>query len=101
MFHYVGIENNKITSKTELSKTIVLSEGYKVVNEELYKSIGAIPCSFVEDKNGITSIEYIELISQPEEPKEPTEMDILKTSNESLNLQIIDLWETLIDGGIL
>jgi hypothetical protein len=30
-----------------------------------------------------------------------SEMDIVKEQNEDLNLQIITLWETLIDGGVL
>jgi hypothetical protein len=30
-----------------------------------------------------------------------TEMDVLREKNEDLNLQIITLWETLIEGGVL
>lgn len=34
-------------------------------------------------------------------PKVETVIDVLKKQNEDLNLQIIDLWETLISGGVL
>jgi hypothetical protein len=30
-----------------------------------------------------------------------SEIDILKDQNAELNLQIIDLWETLINGGLV
>jgi hypothetical protein len=34
-------------------------------------------------------------------PVTPTEMDVLKEQNAELNLQIIDIWETLIIGGVV
>jgi hypothetical protein len=35
------------------------------------------------------------------EPKPKTEIDILKDQNADLNLQIIDLWETLLGSGVV
>jgi hypothetical protein len=34
-------------------------------------------------------------------PVEPDEITLLKQDNEDLNLQIIDLWETLIGAGVI
>jgi hypothetical protein len=34
-------------------------------------------------------------------PTEPSEIEVLKAQNADLNLQIIDLWEVLIDGGVI
>lgn len=39
--------------------------------------------------------------NQTGKTKKETEIDALKDENAQLNLQLIDLWETLINGGII
>lgn len=37
----------------------------------------------------------------PETPQEQTEIEVLQQQNADLNLQVIDLWETLIGAGVI
>lgn len=85
MFYLVGIENGKITSKSKLSAVDDFPEGYKEINQELYESIGVMPCSFVKNDNEITSIDFIEPIIAPEPPKPLTELEKLKIQLDKTN----------------
>lgn len=53
--------------------------------------------------NGALVMEYVDRSLTQEEKSEKTlqENEQMKKDNEQLNLQIIDLWETLINGGVI
>lgn len=87
MIYYVGIENGKIISKNKITNDIELSENYKTITKELYDSIGDIPCSFVENQEGIISIEHIEL--QPELTPSLTVQEQLDTMKEAIDFLIM------------
>jgi hypothetical protein len=71
--------------------------GYTDIKPELTPGVGMYKPKLVNGKvvEGATAEE----MTPPIPPK--SEIEILKEKNEGLNLQIIDLWETLINGGVI
>ncbi|MEH7503296.1 hypothetical protein V7152_15005 [Neobacillus drentensis] len=65
-----------------------------------------IPEGFYKPKWDKVNIKWVEGLTQEEidaiknEPIPKSEIDFLKEQNADLNLQIIDIWETLINGGV-
>jgi hypothetical protein len=67
--------------------------------------IDPIPEGFYKPKwNGSEWTEGLteeQIASLKNAPAEPSEIEVLKAQSADLNLQIIDLWEVLIDGGVI
>lgn len=113
MLYFVDISGDKIIAKTKFSKDDLELESNQVkISEEMYNSIGSIPCSFTESNGEITDIEYIEPV--PDYPDQPTEIDILgqqlvekdlqiialQNDNQTLGQQVVDLDLRLLKGGL-
>jgi hypothetical protein len=74
-----------------------IPNGYTDIKPELTPGVGMYKPKLVNGEvvEGATAEEMLPPVS----PK--PEIDILKEQNVDLNLQIIDLWETLINGGVI